>query len=135
MTGSPKAVVLEQGEIICGLGTLEETVTDLFENECAIVPGPCFGVDVRFAPFKDVSWRSLPAAARRRAAALDSCRALLPQPVAPTAPILSERQQAAVERRCPVCKTGKMYTRRWLSAAELLGHINHLEPTHQLDSS
>jgi len=72
---------------------------------------------------------------RRRAAALNNCRALLPQPVAPTAPILSERQQAAVERRCPVCKTGKMHTRRWLSAAELLGHINHLEPTHQLDSS
>ena len=72
---------------------------------------------------------------RRRAAALASCRAILPQPVAPTAPILSERQQAAVERRCPLCKTGKMHTRRGLSAAELLAHINHLEPTHQLDSS
>ena len=72
---------------------------------------------------------------RRRAAALNSCRAILPQPMAPTAPILSERQQAAVERRCPVCKTGKMHTRRGLSAAELLAHINHLEPTHQLDSS
>jgi Putative transposase/Transposase zinc-binding domain len=72
---------------------------------------------------------------RRRSAALNSCRALLPQPAAPTAPILSERQQAAVERRCPVCKTGKMRTRRWFSAAELLDHINHLEPEHQLDSS
>ena len=72
---------------------------------------------------------------RRRAAALDSCRAHLPQSAAPTVPILSERQQAAVERRCPVCKIGKMHTRRWLSATELLAHINHVEPTCQLDSS
>jgi 3-oxoacyl-[acyl-carrier-protein] synthase-1 len=71
MTETPKAVILEQGEILCGLGALEETVTDLFENECAIVPGPCFGVDVRFAPFKDVSWRGLPAAAGRLASAID----------------------------------------------------------------
>ena len=72
---------------------------------------------------------------RRRAAALALCRERLPQPVAPSVPILSERQQAAVERRCPVCKTGKLHTRRWLSPGELLPRVDHAEPTHQLDSS
>jgi 3-oxoacyl-[acyl-carrier-protein] synthase I len=66
-----KAVILEQAEILCGLGTLDETVTDLFENECAIVPGPCYGVDVCYAPFKDGSWHGLPVAARRLASAID----------------------------------------------------------------
>jgi 3-oxoacyl-[acyl-carrier-protein] synthase-1 len=64
-------VVLEQGEILCGLGTLEETVTDLFENGCAIVPGPCFGVPVSFAPFKDKTWQSLSAGAQRLVSAID----------------------------------------------------------------
>ncbi len=54
-----EAVILEQGEILCGLGQLQETVSDLFENQTAIVPGPCFGVDVAYAPFKNESWRSL----------------------------------------------------------------------------
>src|SRR5207245_3456578 len=49
---------------------------------------------------------------RRRSAALELCRQRLPQPVATTttAPILTERQQCAVERRCPACRTGKMHT-------------------------
>lgn len=72
---------------------------------------------------------------RRRAAALASCRELLPQPVAATAPILSERQQAAVERRCPVCHTGKLHTRRWFSAAELLARVDYAEPACPVDSS
>ena len=74
---------------------------------------------------------------RRRAAALASCRERLPQPVAPTdpAPILSERQQSAVERRCPVCHTGKLHTRRWLSAAELLARVDYAEPAYPVDSS
>jgi hypothetical protein len=72
---------------------------------------------------------------RRRAAALASCRALLPRPIAPSDPVLSERQQAAVERRCPVCHTGKLHTRRWFSAAELLARVDHAEPAYPADSS
>jgi len=72
---------------------------------------------------------------RRRAAALASCRELLPQPVAATAPILSERQQAAVEHRCPVCHTGKLHTRRWFSAAELLARVDSAKPACPVDSS
>jgi 3-oxoacyl-(acyl-carrier-protein) synthase len=62
---------LEQGGILCGLGTLEETVTDLFEGASAIVPGPCFGVPVAYAPFKDIAWRSLDASAKALAASID----------------------------------------------------------------
>jgi hypothetical protein len=72
---------------------------------------------------------------RRRAAALARCRELLPQLVAATAPILSERQQAAVERRCPVCKTGKLHTHRWFSAAELLARVDSAKPACPVDSS
>jgi 3-oxoacyl-[acyl-carrier-protein] synthase-1 len=71
MTESPNAVVLEQAEILCGLGTLDETIADLFENECAIVAGPCYGVDVCYAPFKEASWHGLPAAAAQLASAID----------------------------------------------------------------
>jgi 3-oxoacyl-[acyl-carrier-protein] synthase-1 len=71
MIETHKAVILEQGEILCGLGTLEETVTDLLENGCAIALGPCFGVDVCYAPFKDASVRGLRENALRLAASVD----------------------------------------------------------------
>ncbi|HUI92303.1 MAG TPA: beta-ketoacyl synthase N-terminal-like domain-containing protein [Chitinivibrionales bacterium] len=70
-TAQKKAVVLEQGNILCGLGELEETVTDLFEGASAIIPGPCFGVPVAYAPFKDVSWRSLDASVKALAPSID----------------------------------------------------------------
>jgi 3-oxoacyl-[acyl-carrier-protein] synthase I len=66
-----KAVVLEQGGILCGLGTLEETVTDLFEGASAIVAGPCFGVPVAYAPFKDIAWRSLHTSVKALAPCID----------------------------------------------------------------
>jgi hypothetical protein len=74
---------------------------------------------------------------RRRAAALASCRERLPQPVpaTDTVSILSERQQLAVDRRCPVCHTGKLHTRRWLSAAELMARVDSPEPAYPADSS
>jgi hypothetical protein len=74
---------------------------------------------------------------RRRSAALALCRERLPQPVATTdaVPILSERQQFAVERRCPECHTGKLHIRRWLSAGELLAHADHAKPAYPMDSS
>ncbi len=65
MTESPKkAVVVEDCGILCGLGSLEETVTDLFDGASAIVAGPCFGVPAAYVPFKDVAWRGLEPAAR-----------------------------------------------------------------------
>ncbi len=74
---------------------------------------------------------------RRRSAALALCRERLPQPVATTdtVPILSERQQFAVERRCPECHTGKLHIRRWLSSGELLAHADHAKPAYPMDSS
>ena len=74
---------------------------------------------------------------RRRSAALALCRERLPQPVATTdaVPILSERQQFAVERRCPECHTGTLHIRRWLSAGELLAHADHAKPAYPVDSS
>src|ERR1017187_130124 len=72
---------------------------------------------------------------RRRAAALARCRELLSQPVATSDPILSERQQATVERRCPVCHTGRLHTRRWFSAPELRAHVVSAKPACPVDSS
>ena len=66
------AVVLEDCGILSSLGTLEETVADLFEGASAIVPGPCFGVPVAHAPFKDVSWRSLGIAAEALTPCIDA---------------------------------------------------------------
>lgn len=69
---SHKAVVLEEGGVLCGLGSLEETVTDLFDGASAIVPGPCFGVPAAYAPFKDPSWRGLATAAETLAPCIDT---------------------------------------------------------------
>jgi hypothetical protein len=64
---------------------------------------------------------------RRRSAALALCRERLPQPATATdtSLILSEGQRSDVERRCPVCRTGKLHIRRWLSAPELPARIDH----------
>ena len=74
---------------------------------------------------------------RRRTAALALCRQRLPQPVASAdrAPILTEQQQCAVERRCPVCGIGKLHIRRWVSAAELLARLDPPGPIYQINSS
>jgi 3-oxoacyl-[acyl-carrier-protein] synthase I len=64
VTAAPRtAVVIEECGILCGLGSLDETVTDLFDGASAVVPGPCFGVPVAYAPFANVAWRSLRSAA------------------------------------------------------------------------
>jgi hypothetical protein len=74
---------------------------------------------------------------RRRTAALALCRERLPQPVARAdcAPILTEQQQCAIERRCPACGTGKLHIRRWVSAADLLARLDPPTPIYQMDSS
>ena len=74
---------------------------------------------------------------RRRSAALAVCRQLLP-PLATDAsaiPLLSHPQQSAMERCCPVCQTGHMQIRGWLSAQELLGITAHGMAAAPLDSS
>jgi hypothetical protein len=74
---------------------------------------------------------------RRRSAALALCRERLPQPVATTeaVPILSERQQFAMERRCPVCHTGRLHIRCWLSVGDLLARVDNGKPACPVDSS
>ena len=74
---------------------------------------------------------------RRRSAALAACRQLLP-PLATDAsaiPLLSHPQQSAMERCCPVCQTGHMQIKGWLSAQELLGITAHGMAAAPLDSS
>jgi 3-oxoacyl-[acyl-carrier-protein] synthase-1 len=66
-----QAVVLEQCEIISPLGNLSETVADCMDGISAIRPGPCEGVPVAFAPFKDERFRSLTIAAETLKAAID----------------------------------------------------------------
>jgi len=74
---------------------------------------------------------------RCRTAALVLCRKRLPEPAVPADRdlILTEEQQCAVERRCPVCGVGKLHIRRWVSAAELLARFGPPEPIYQVDSS
>jgi Putative transposase/Transposase zinc-binding domain len=74
---------------------------------------------------------------RRRSAALALCRERLPQPAAgaDTVSILSDQQQSAIERRCPVCQVGRLHIQGWLSAEELLVRIAHAGPAHPVDSS
>lgn len=52
-----KSVVVEHAEVITPLGFLHETTTGLIDGKQAIVPGPCFGVPVAFAPFTDTKYR------------------------------------------------------------------------------
>ena len=74
---------------------------------------------------------------RRRSAALVLCRQRLPLPVAdPNAsPVLSDQQQSAMKRRCPVCQRGTLHITRWLSAQQLLIFVADTSPTYQIDSS
>ncbi len=74
---------------------------------------------------------------RRRSAALVLCRQRLPLPVAdPNAsPVLSDQQQSAMKRRCPVCQKGTLHITRWLSAQQLLIFVADTSPTYQIDSS
>jgi len=64
-------VILEQSEIICGLGALAETVTDLIDGASAIAPGPWFDVPVAVVPFPDARFRELDACAHRLLSAVD----------------------------------------------------------------
>ncbi len=74
---------------------------------------------------------------RHRAAELARCRQLLQSSETPgaAAAILSNEQRQAVERRCPLCRTGLLHIVEWLSAAELLTRQADLPPLDPIDSS
>ena len=59
-------------------------------------------------------------APRNRSAALSHCRQLLAASTTPDPKLLSDEQQRAVERRCPLCHSGWLCIVQWFSAAELL---------------
>lgn len=54
-----KAVIIQQHEILCGLGTLNESSNAILCGKSAIIEGPCFNIPVAFAPFADTSFRNL----------------------------------------------------------------------------
>ncbi len=74
---------------------------------------------------------------RRRSAALALCRQRLPLLAADpnVAPVLSDQQQSAMKRRCPVCRRGTLRITLWLSAGQLLMLVGAPKPTCQNDSS
>ena len=74
---------------------------------------------------------------RRRKTALAQCRQWLPLPAAdPNAtPVLSDQQQSAVKRRCPVCRTGTLHITRKLSAGQLQILVGENKATFQINSS
>lgn len=50
-----KSTIIKHAQILCALGNIEETVESLSNGESGIVPGPCYGVQVPYAPFPDKS--------------------------------------------------------------------------------
>jgi hypothetical protein len=74
---------------------------------------------------------------RNRAPALALCHQLLgareaaPHAAAP----VSDQQQRAIERRCPICQQGVLRIIRWLSAEDLLLRACDLTPVFHIDSS
>jgi hypothetical protein len=73
----------------------------------------------------------------KRAAGLARCRELLPvSPTAEASPaVLSNRQQRAVERRCPRCREGRLRIVEWLSALELELRARNIALPEAIDSS
>ena len=73
---------------------------------------------------------------RHRSTELARCRQLLQSSETPgaAAAILTNAQRQAVERRCPLCRTGLLHIVEWLSAAELLTRQADLPPLDPIDS-
>jgi hypothetical protein len=89
---------------------------------------PCGFVKIRYFGFLSN---------RRRSAALLLCRQRLPPSAADpnAAPVLSDQQQSALKRRCPMCRKGTLHITRWLSAGQLLIIIGDNRLTCRIDSS
>ncbi len=54
-----KSTIIKHAQILCALGNIEETVESLSNGKSGIVPGPCYGVQVPYAPFPDKSLYTL----------------------------------------------------------------------------
>ena len=74
---------------------------------------------------------------RNRSARLSLCRRLLnaPRPPNPPAGLLSEDQERAVERRCPVCQVGTLCIVEWFVGEPSYVHGDRVRPVHEVDSS
>jgi hypothetical protein len=74
---------------------------------------------------------------RRRTAALALCRQWLPPSAAdPEATaVLSDQQQSAMKRCCPVCRRGTLRITCWLTAEQLRILEGDNQPTFQINSS
>ena len=77
---------------------------------------------------------------RKRSVALGLCRQHLGTriPAKPATAVLSEQQQNALKRRCPVCRAGVLHIIGWLSPQQLLLHpadSTHTTLVYQIDSS
>ena len=73
---------------------------------------------------------------RNRSARLSLCRQLLnaPRPTKAPAGLLTDQQERAAERRCPLCRVGTLCIVEWF-AAERCGHAESIRPVNQIDSS
>ncbi|MBN1575933.1 MAG: hypothetical protein JW913_05235 [Chitinispirillaceae bacterium] len=54
-----KGVIIEQGALMCAVGSLHETTQSLINDISAIRPAPCFDIPVASAPFADCRLREL----------------------------------------------------------------------------
>lgn len=74
---------------------------------------------------------------RNRSVRLELCRKHLDVPALtdPPAGLLTDQQERAAERRCPVCQTGTLHIVERLSAEGLLIRSNGVLPVYQIDSS
>ena len=74
---------------------------------------------------------------RNRAARLRLCRQFLnvPPPTKAPAGLLTDEQERAAERRCPLCWVGTLRIVEWLLAERCYGDAESLPPVCQIDSS
>ena len=74
---------------------------------------------------------------RNRSVRLGLCRKLLhaPAPAIPPAGLLTDQQERAAQRRCPVCQIGTLRIVEHLSAKDLLSQGNGTPPVYGIDSS
>jgi hypothetical protein len=73
---------------------------------------------------------------RNRSARLSLCRQFLnaPRPTKAPAGLLTDEQECAAERRCPLCRVGTLCIVE-LFAVERCGHAEIIRPVNQIDSS
>jgi 3-oxoacyl-[acyl-carrier-protein] synthase-1 len=48
-----KSTIIKRAQILCALGNIEKTVESLSNGKSGIIPDPCYGINVPYAPFPD----------------------------------------------------------------------------------